>query len=196
VVELGERFREALAYAVELHAGQTRKGTTVPYVGHLLGVCALVVEDGGDEDEAIAALLHDAGEDAGGSKTIATIGERFGDRVAGIVEECSDTLEQPKPPWRGRKEQYLARLERTSAEAIRVSLADKLYNVRTIVRDQRAVGDSVWERFGARPADVLWYYRSSAHAFRRRSASPMVAELDAAVAELERVLGGGAGCAD
>jgi (p)ppGpp synthase/HD superfamily hydrolase len=183
---LTKRFDEALAYAVRLHAAQLRKGTEIPYVSHLLGVCALVLEDGGDENEAIASLLHDAGEDAGGRQRVDEIRRRFGDEVEGIVEDTSDSLEIPKPPWRDRKESYLAHLETASRAALRVSLADKLHNARAIVRDYEQIGEEVWNRFNAPRDAVLWYYRSLADIFRRRSTSPMALELDRVVSELER----------
>jgi (p)ppGpp synthase/HD superfamily hydrolase len=186
---LTERFDEALTYAAKLHAGQVRKGTEIPYVSHLLGVCALVLEDGGDENEAIASLLHDAGEDAGGRQTVDEIRRRFGDEVARIVEDTSDTLEIPKPPWRERKESYLAHLETASPAALQVSLADKLHNARAILRDCEQIGEAVWERFNAPPDAVLWYYRSLADIFDRRSASPMAGELNRVVSELERTRG-------
>jgi (p)ppGpp synthase/HD superfamily hydrolase len=178
MAQLTERFEEALPYAARIHAGDVRKGSEVPYVSHVLAVCALVLEDGGDEDEAIAALLHDAGEDAGGRERVEEIRERFGGVVARIVEECSDTLETPKPPWRERKEAYLAHLEAASPEAIRVSLADKVHNARSLERDQRAIGDDFWRRFNASRDDVLWYYRELAGVYAKRSTSPMVDELE------------------
>jgi (p)ppGpp synthase/HD superfamily hydrolase len=187
---LTEGFDEALAYAARLHAAQLRKGTEIPYVSHLLGVCALVLEDGGDEDEAIAALLHVAGEDAGGQQTVDEIRRRFGDAVARVVEDTSDTLEIPKPPWRERKESYLAHLETASPAALRVSLADKLHNARAIVRDYEQIGEEVWTRFSAPRDAVLWYYLALADVFRRRSTSPMVRELERVVAELERQAAG------
>jgi (p)ppGpp synthase/HD superfamily hydrolase len=183
------RFTEALLYAVEAHDGQLRKGSEVPYVGHVLGVCALVIDDGGDEDQAIAALLHDAGEDAGGRERLEDIRSRFGPSVARIVEACSDTLEWPKPPWRERKEHYVAAAEHHPPEALRVSIADKLYNVHSLCRDYLVIGDELWRRFNAGRDDVLWYYRSLLDVFRRRLQSPMVAELEAALAELERLAG-------
>jgi GTP pyrophosphokinase len=186
------RFGEALLYALEAHEGQQRKGTETPYIGHILGVCALVLEDGGSEDEAIASLLHDAGEDAGGRPRLEEIEERFGLRVAAIVEACSDTLETPKPPWRERKEAYVAAAEHHSEEALHVSLADKLYNVRAIVRDYRRLGEALWSRFSAGRDDVLWYYRSLLAVYRRRlPESPMVAELEDAFTDLEVLVGAG-----
>ena len=178
-----ERFDHAFALARELHARQRRKQTDIPYVSHLMGVASLVLEDGGDEDEAIAALLHDAVEDQGGPATLAVIRERFGDRVAGIVQDCSDTDEVPKPPWRARKEAYIAHLATASDGALRVSLADKLHNARSILFDERA-GHDVFARFHASREETLWYYRSLAEAFAARTDSPMVPELRRVVEEL------------
>lgn len=146
---LGPRFREALTYASELHECQPRKGTEIPYLAHLLSVAALVLEDGGDEDEAIAALLHDAVEDQGGKPTLDAIRSRFGERVAHIVEACSDTDTWPKPPWRERKERYIEYLEAACPGVLRVSLADKLHNARAIVLDYRQMGDPLWSKFNA-----------------------------------------------
>lgn len=181
------RFREALAYAAELHARQTRKGTDTPYVAHLLGVCALVIEHGGGEDEAIAALLHDAPEDQGGRATLETIRARFGARVAGLVEACSDTLETPKPPWRARKERYLAHLEHAGDAARLVSAADKLYNARTVVDDLKSIGASVFERFTGKKDGTLWYYRALSERFTRLGPCALAAELERVVSEMERL---------
>ena len=151
---LGDRFNEAVAYAVELHANQARKGTTTPYLTHLLAVCSLVLEDGGTEDEAIAALLHDGPEDQGGQAVLDEIGRRFGPDVAAMVDGLSDTMETPKPPWRERKEAYLERLRREPESVLRISLADKLHNLRSIAVD----GDSVWDRFNAPKVEQAWYF--------------------------------------
>lgn len=182
---LGPRFTEAVSLAAELHADQRRKGTDTPYLGHLLGVAALVIDDGGDEDEAIAALLHDAVEDQGGPPTLARIRERFGDRVAAIVDACSDTDEVPKPPWRARKEAYVAHLDDPDLPpgTLRVSLADKLHNARSILLDLRA-GHDVFARFSASRDETLWYYGALADAFDRLGAGPMAAELRAVVGML------------
>ncbi len=142
-----DRFAYALDYATRAHEEQMRKGSEIPYVSHLLAVAALVLEDGGDEDEAIAALLHDVVEDQGGEERLAAVEREFGPRVAAIVESCSDTLVMPKPPWRERKAAYVAHLEEADPSAVRVSLADKVHNVRTIVIDYRRVGELLWERF-------------------------------------------------
>ena len=187
---LGPKFQKALAYAAELHNTQTRKASDVPYVGHLLSVAGLVIEADGTETEAIAALLHDAAEDQGGDVTLADIEERFGATVASIVEECSDTVVTPKPPWRQRKEQYIAHLDEASDSAILVSIADKLDNARAILRDLRRHGPSLWQRFNTDdPHEHLWYYRSLLEVYRRRSDSWMVDELGRVVRTLEEEIG-------
>ncbi|HYU58937.1 MAG TPA: HD domain-containing protein [Actinomycetota bacterium] len=186
---LTDRFRDALALAFDLHRGQVRKGTRIPYVSHLLGVCDLVLFDGGDEHEAIAALLHDAAEDQGGREVLERIRERFGKRVAGIVEACSDALVPKgaeKPPWRTRKEAYLARLPE-HPEAWRVSLADKLNNARAVLADLRRADDreQVWNRFNGKKDGTLWYYRAMADFFGEGRRGWMAEELDRTVGELE-----------
>jgi (p)ppGpp synthase/HD superfamily hydrolase len=190
---LGSRFADALAYVVDLHSEQRRKGTDVPYVAHLLAVAGLAIEDAAAtgelrEDEAIAALLHDTAEDQGGETRLADITERFGPRVAAIVRACSDSLEDDgdKAPWRERKEAYLAHL---AAEAdggvLRVSLADKVNNARAVLADYRVLGEPFWERFN-RDADTPWYYRRLAEIFSERLPhSPLTAELVEAVGDLE-----------
>jgi (p)ppGpp synthase/HD superfamily hydrolase len=190
---LSPRFVDALAYATEVHAGQSRKGTTVPYVAHVLGVCALVLEDGGGEDEAIAALLHDAVEDGGGLPVLEEVRRRFGDRVAEIVWACSDTYETPKPPWKQRKARYVAHVRAAGPDARRVSCADKLHNARSILRDYRLEGERLWDRFHAPPEEQLWYYRSLVEAFQQPGRTALVDELERVVGQLEaerkRVLG-------
>jgi (p)ppGpp synthase/HD superfamily hydrolase len=145
-MQLTQRFKDALDYALELHNDQQRKGSDTPYAAHLLAVASLVLEDGGDEEQAIAALLHDAPEDQGGLETLEAIRQRFGDRVADIVHGCTDTYESPKPPWRQRKENYLEHLQIAPEEVRRVSLADKLHNARSILTDLLRSGEVVWER--------------------------------------------------
>ncbi|HET6692613.1 MAG TPA: HD domain-containing protein [Miltoncostaeaceae bacterium] len=171
--------------ARELHATQRRKGTDIPYIAHLMAVAALVIEDGGDEDEAVAALLHDAVEDQGGAGTLARIRDRFGDRVAAIVEACSDTDETPKPPWRRRKEAHLALLRDPALPdgALRVSLADKLHNAGAILADLRA-GRDVFARFNAPRADQQWYYEALVTTFAERAPGPMAEELRRVVDEV------------
>lgn len=183
---LNGRMANALTYALQVHEGDLRKGTNIPYIAHPLGVCALVMEDGGDEDEAIAALLHDTAEDHGGRDRIEDIRKRFGERVARIVEECSDSLAGPRDEtdWQTRKENYIAEIARHSPEAIRVSLADKLHNARAIVRDLRAAGEDparFWGRFHAGHDAQLWYYRSLVAVFRSVRESSMVDDLAATV---------------
>jgi (p)ppGpp synthase/HD superfamily hydrolase len=185
----GDRFTNALTYAVQVHGAQNRKGTEIPYIGHLLGVCSLVIEEDGDETEAIAALLHDAPEDQGGDRTLEEIRERFGNQVAAIVLACTDTLETPKPPWRARKEAYIAHLDDVSRSALLVSLADKLFNARAILRDYRRHGEGLWQRFNQGREDQLWYYRCLADAFTRLLPDPpMAGELAEVVAELEHLV--------
>jgi (p)ppGpp synthase/HD superfamily hydrolase len=147
-----------------------------------------VLENGGSEDEAIAALLHDAPEDQGGLERLADIRTRFGDSVAEIVVACTDTFESPKPPWRERKEQYLAALRTKPEPALRVSLADKLHNARALLRDYEAVGDDLFERFNAGKEDQCWYYSELAAVFTERLAGDwMAAEFRAVVDRLRRL---------
>jgi len=175
---LTARFRKALVYAAELHANQRRKGSQEPYIGHLLGVASLVLQHGGDEDEAIAALLHDAVEDQGGRPTLRAIRRKFGKRVAAIVEGCSDTFEIPKPPWPERKKRHLAKVRRASASVRLVTAADKLDNARAILADYRVVGDRLWSRFNGGKQGTLRYYRSLVEALRAADSNPLVEELD------------------
>ncbi|MGH3959361.1 HD domain-containing protein [Mycobacterium sp.] len=183
-------FIEAVQYAADKHATQTRKGNGTPYLGHLLSVAGLVIEADGTETQAIAALLHDAGEDQGGEETLAQIRERFGADVALIVSECSDTFETPKPPWRERKEYYIRCLVDASDEAILVSLADKLHNARAILRDFRDLGDELWQRFNvADPQQHLWYYRSLLEVYTDRIDNWMVDELRDVIDALEHEIG-------
>ncbi len=183
-----QRFEQALVLAHQLHAAQTRKGTTLPYIGHLLAVTSIVIENGGSEDEAIAALLHDAIEDAGGDPVRKVIREGFGENVLEIVEGLTDTDQTPKPPWRARKEAYIAHLGEASASVVLVSLADKIHNAGSILRDLRKEGDSVWSRFTGDKEGSLWYYRSLLEAFRARGQfTALVDDLERIVTELERL---------
>lgn len=184
---LGQRFPEALRYATDLHAQQVRKGTGIPYVAHLLSVAALVLEDGGDEDEAIAGLLHDAVEDQGGRVVLEEIRRRFGEKVARIVEGCTDAETVPKPPWRERKERYVAHVRSAPPEVRRVSSADKLHNARAVLSDYRALGDALWGRFSGGRDGTLWYYRALVSAYAEAGAGPLTQELDRVVSELERL---------
>ena len=182
----GPRFTEALAYAARLHARQTRKGTGIPYISHLLGVCALVLEGGGSEEQAIAALLHDALEDQGNQTSAAEIERRFGPDVARMVTSCTDDLEHRFADWWERKRHYVSHLPEQQADVLLVSVADKLYNVRTILADYRQHGESLFHRFSGGRAGVLWYYRALVDAYRRAPSfsHPLVDELDRTVREL------------
>ncbi|MGG6285615.1 HD domain-containing protein [Leptolyngbya sp. AN03gr2] len=174
---LTERFEQAFEYTFHLHARQLRKGGSIPYISHLMSVAALVLEDGGDEDAAIAALLHDAIEDQGGTPIRTEIQKRFGDRVLQIVDACTESDQVPKPPWKLRKERSLVQLRQAPVEAQRVMIADKLHNLRSIWADWQRQGDRVWERFNASQSEILWFYGACIEAIRDRFDSPMVTEL-------------------
>lgn len=178
------QFEKAFRFANKLHAEQTRKGSDIPYINHLMGVAALVGEAGGSEEQVIAALLHDAVEDQGGAPVLRKIRKRFGNAVAEIVEACTDANTTPKPPWRERKEAYIAHLAHAPEPALLVSAADKLYNCRTIITDVRAHGRRAFERFKAGREGVLWYYAALVEAFIRRGRTPIVDELERCVEEL------------
>ncbi|MBX9602506.1 MAG: HD domain-containing protein [Bryobacteraceae bacterium] len=182
-----QKLEDALVFATRLHAGQFRKGTAVPYISHLLAVASLALEHGADEEEAIAALLHDAVEDQGGAATRAEIQDCFGGRVAFIVDGCSDCEGTPKPPWRERKERYIAHV-RTAHPSIRlVSACDKLHNARALLVDYRSIGDRIFERFNGGKQGTLWYYRSLVEAYREAGTSILIEELDRVVSELENL---------
>ncbi len=186
--DFGDRFHDALAYAARLHASQHHGGDGQPYIGHLLRVAGLVIEDGGSENDAIAALLHDAPEDQGGQARVSEIHDRYGDAVARIVNECTDSYLEQKPPWRRRKQDYLQRLGDSSSSALRVSLADKLDNARTVVRDYRRQGEELWLRWGRQPEDVRWYYGALAERFAELRPGSQADELRLTVRELDRLL--------
>jgi len=182
------RFESALQYACMLHNGQVRKGTNVPYIAHLLAVAGLALEFGADEDEAIAALLHDAVEDAGGKPRLEDVRSRFGERVAEIVHGCTDADTHPKPPWRERKEAYLKLLANVSPSARLVSCCDKLHNARSIVSDQRAFGDEVWKKFAGGKEGTLWYYTALLEEYRHLGVEPrLVEELERTIVEMQRL---------
>ena len=186
-MKLTRRFQDALVYAAQLHKDQLRKGTDVPYISHLLAVTSLVLENGGNEDEAIAALLHDAIEDQGGATTREEIRQRFGDEVVAIVDGCSDTDVMPKPPWRERKETYIERMRKAPASVRLVSMADKLHNARAILADYREVGESLWERFNGGKEGTLWYFRSLVEVFVEQDRGSLVEELRRVVSEIEKL---------
>jgi (p)ppGpp synthase/HD superfamily hydrolase len=184
-----ERLIRAMDVAAQIHAAQLRKHTTIPYLSHLLGTCSIAMEYGATEDEAIAALLHDAIEDGEPVEAARATVWTFGDKVGRIVEACTDSDLHPKPPMRERKEAYLVRLETEDRSVLLVSASDKLHNARSIVRDLRGVGSAVWDRFSVPKEDTLWYYRELARTYR---ANPehnvaLVEELDRTVEEMERL---------
>jgi (p)ppGpp synthase/HD superfamily hydrolase len=191
--KLTGQFSKALVYAELKHHNQVRKGGDIPYIGHLLAVAGLVINDGGSETQAIAALLHDAVEDQGGPQTLEEIRANFGDDVARIVDECSDTDEEPKPPWLDRKRNYINHLADVGDDTLLVSVADKLDNARSMLRDYRTQGPSLWERFNRKnPQDHLWYYGELLVAYRSRGLNSwMVDELGRVVGELKRLVEGG-----
>jgi (p)ppGpp synthase/HD superfamily hydrolase len=189
---LTDRFDRALLYATHVHGGQVRKGTGTPYVAHLLAVAATVLEYGGDEDVAIAALLHDSAEDQGGKARLRDVRNRFGERVAHIVESCSDSLAntaagERKAHWRERKERYIAHMREAGEDILRVSLADKVHNARAILRDRRKpeIGEAIWSRFSQPRDQTLWYYRTLADTFRAVLPGQLADELGEIVDVLE-----------
>ena len=187
------RLVEAYRLAEEMHRGQTRRKTGAPTLSHLMAVAALVMENGGDEDEAIAALLHDGPEDCGGTSVLNRIRDLFGDRVAALVEDCTDSLEEPRPPWEERKRDYLAHLETVPSGSLLVSLADKVHNVRSLVDAFTRDGDRFSERFTASPEQTLKYYSSLLAIFKRRQSErtePLVSELDRLVSSLKAAIEG------
>ena len=186
--KLGPRLQRAFNYAAHKHAGQTRKQTAVPYLSHLMAVASLVLEAGGDEDMAIAALLHDVVEDCGGMPRLREVRKKFGPRVARIVEGCTDSFGEPKGEWIERKKGYLREVKHADAETRLVSASDKLHNVRTILTDYRRDGEAIWSRFSGKKDGTLWYYRALSDEYRRRGANRITRELELAVAELERVV--------
>jgi GTP pyrophosphokinase len=184
-MDLTDRFKDALWLATDLHSNQYRKGSGIPYVAHLLGVASLVLEYGGNEDEAIAALLHDAVEDQGGKQTRQMIADKFGETVAQIVDGCTDADSIPKPPWRERKEAYIAHVASASPSVLLVSACDKLYNARSILADYRRMGDEIWERFkGGKKEGSLWYYQALIAEYKKTGDHPVYDELERTVNEL------------
>ena len=189
-VILSKRFEEALIFAVQIHREQKRKGSDTPYVSHLLGAASIALKYGASEDEAIAALLHDAIEDQGGAKMGEQIRKRFGNSVRDIVNGCTDSDVNPKPPWRKRKEDYIAHLQDASSSVLFVSASDKLQNARSILEDYHVIGDDLWKRFTGKKDGTLWYYQSLVGAFRNAISSHEKPDQRIAliVDELERVV--------
>ena len=186
----GEKFEAALVYAARLHRDQTRKGSGIPYVNHLLAVAAIVGENGGTEEEVISALLHDAPEDHGGRARLEEIRERFGDDVAEIVAGCTDTYEDPKPAWQPRKEAYVAHVRKAPASVRLVSAADKLHNARAILADLRVSGAKLWDRFTGGKEGTLWYYRALVDAYTIAGTNAVVDELGEVVRKIESLARG------
>lgn len=183
---ISPKFDDAFAYASALHRTQLRKNTSIPYLSHLMAVSALVIEHGGDEEQAIAGLLHDAVEDQGGEATLRKIEARYGTTVAEIVSDCTDAWTNPKPAWRARKEEYLAKLPAKKPGSQLVSLADKTHNARSILLDHRAIGPEIWNRFSVKRDQTLWYYRSLAGVFAMALPGGLSAELNDLVGRLEQ----------
>jgi len=191
---LGQPFEDALVFAFRRHQvefSQVRTGTEVTYVAHVLPVAALALEQGADEEVAIAALLHDVVEDCGGLPVLEEIRALFGPRVADLVLECTDAITTPKLPWQVRKDAYLAHLAHATPGARLIALCDKLHNAQSVVRDLKAQGPSVWKRFKASPEASLWYYRSVVSILSAQDASPLLEELRATVEELSVLIGQG-----
>ena len=189
MLKLSGRFDDAFRYAHEVHANQYRKGTNAPYISHLMGVASIVLDDGGDEEQTIAALLHDAAEDHGGRERLEDIRTRFGDAVARIVEDCTDSWETPKRPWLERKQHYVQHARQLPQASLRVAAADKVHNTYAILRDLRNSGEAVWERFSAAPDDVMSYYEGLVRAFRESGGGRLVDELDRIVRGIRREMG-------
>lgn len=189
MTELTRRFDDALHYAHDVHHEQKRKGNNAPYIGHLLGVASIVLDDGGSEDEAIGALLHDAAEDHGGRARLDEIRARFGEPVAKIVEDCTDSWDTPKRPWSDRKQVYVEHAKTLAAPSLRVSAADKVHNAYAILRDLRNTGDQVWERFDAPADDVIAYYEGLVRSFRHAGGGRLVEELERIVNGIQREMG-------
>jgi (p)ppGpp synthase/HD superfamily hydrolase len=183
--KLSTRFQQALVYAAQVHENQVRKGSDIPYLSHLLSVAALVLEDGGDEDEAIAGLLHDAVEDSGNAEIREAILVQFGERVVGIVDACTESCTIPKPPWRDRKLRYIEQMRHASPSVLRVSMADKLHNARSILADRDREGEAVWDKFKGGKAGTLWFYRSLLEIYRLGGSNFLLSEIDRTVDRLE-----------
>ena len=156
--KLTSRYRDALDDAFDFHSHQSRKAGGQPYLLHVLAVSAMVMEDGGDEDQAVAALLHDAPEDSGGDAALAMIRNKYGDTVADLVLGVTETTMSPKPPWRERKEYYLKSLSRDSVGCLRIALADKVHNLESLNSELRLVGSSLWSSFSTGPAEQVWFF--------------------------------------
>lgn len=178
------KFETALVYATRLHDKQTRKMSGVPYISHLLSVSALVLEAGGNENEAIAALLHDSVEDQGGNQTREQIRRVFGSEIVAIIDGCTECDTYPKPPWEERKQKYLENLRHATPSVRRVSLADKLHNARSLLADRQKFGDKVWTRFKGGKEKTLWFYRSLIEVYQQTGSDWMTEEFTRVASEL------------
>jgi len=191
-VKITEKFEEAVSYIIRLQGHQYRKGTKIPYISHLLATAATVMEYGDSEEQVIAALLHDAAEDAGGEATLIEIESKFGTEVAGIVKACSDTLEENKPEWKTRKKAYIEKLKQVNNHSVLlVSIADKLHNIQSILRDYKKTGEKLWERFNASRDETLCYYYSLLDIYKNRSKhlnSVLINELEANLEEISQLI--------
>lgn len=184
-MELGEKYKLALSLTLDFHGDQKRKKTDIPYMSHLMAVSAIIMENGGTEDQAIAGLLHDAVEDCDGENTLRTIRQELGENVADLVMECTDTMENPKPDWAPRKRRYIASLKAISPEGRLVSLADKVHNISCILRDFERIGDKIFDRFWPEREETVWYYRELAKEYSRLDSTPLTKEFEGLVRELE-----------
>lgn len=189
VMRLSDNFEQALIYATRAHGNQMRKKTGIPFVAHILGVTAIALEYGGNETEAIGALLHDTVEDCGGKERLHEIRQKFGDDVASIVDGCTDTYETPKPPWLERKRAYIEHLKDSDSSTRLVSASDKLHNTRAILAELRRRGPEVFERFAGKKDGTLWYYRMLVTSFRQHGDhADLTDELDRVVSEIEKLV--------
>jgi (p)ppGpp synthase/HD superfamily hydrolase len=182
---LSDHFLSAFEFAYELHRVQLRKGSEIPYMSHLMGVAALVMEDGGDETESIAALLHDSVEDQGGTATLEKVKQKFGERVASIVEFCTDSMETPKPPWKDRKLAVIEKVGQAGDSEFKVLIADKLHNLRSIRNAVQRYGEGVWGRFKGGHEGSMWYYRQLLTSFKERGKHPYLDEIEVIINHLE-----------
>ncbi|KAF3891299.1 HD domain-containing protein [Tolypothrix bouteillei VB521301] len=183
-MKLTERFESALIFATRLHVNQTRKVGGTPYIAHLLSVTALVLEAGGSEDEAIAALLHDSIEDQGGKPMREQILQSFGATVVEIIDGCTEWDTPPKPPWQERKNRYLEKLRHASPSVKLVSIADKLHNARSLLADWQKFGDAIWTEFNGGKEKTLWFYQSLVQVYRETGSNSMIEELERVVQQL------------
>ena len=184
-----KEYKKAYDFAFKLHSKQVRKGNNIPYFTHLSAVSNLIIENGGSTTEAIGGLLHDAVEDQGGLKVLKIIKDKFGKKVATIVDECSDAVTNPKPPWKERKIKYINSIKNKSQSGILVSLCDKIHNANCIISDCRKIGDKLWQRFSAPKKEVFWYYDSLCKEFKKhlKNHSSLVLESELKIQEMKKL---------